>query len=130
MAHPQMYDVGDPLLVRLREIALSFPEAQEKVAHGRPTFFTVKVFGYYGGSIKGDHQSGVLDRAVLFLPDEQDRDGLLADGRFVVPAYLGPSGWLALDLANGSPDWDEVRELLDESYRRTAPRRLVEQLDG
>lgn len=130
MAHPQMYDDRDPLLLRLRKIALSFPEAQEKVAHGRPTFFTVKVFGYYGGSIKGDHQSGVLERALLFLPDQEDHEALLTDARFVAPAYLGPAGWLALDLAEGSPDWTEVRELLDASYRRTAPKRLVEQLDG
>lgn len=130
MAHPQMYDDRDPLLGRLRKIALSFPEASEKVAHGRPTFFTVKVFGYYGGSVKGDHQSGVLDHALLFLPDEQDHAALLADSRFLSPAYLGPSGWLALDLATGVPDWAEVRELLDASYRRTAPKRLVKQLDG
>lgn len=130
MVHSQMYDDHDPLLRRLRSIALGFPDAQEKVAHGRPTFFTTKVFGYYGGSIKGDHQSDVLNRALLFLPDEQDHEALLADGRFVPPAYLGPYGWLALDLADGSPDWGEVRELLDASYRRTAPKRLVNQLDG
>lgn len=129
MTHPQMYDEHDPLLLRLREVALSFPEAQEKVAHGRPTFFTAKVFAYYGGSIKGDHGSGVLDHALLFLPDAQDREALLADPRMQPPAYLGPSGWLALDLATGTPDWVEVRELLDASYRRTAPKRLVAQLD-
>ncbi len=124
-----MYDEADPILARLRAIAPSFPEAVEKVAHGRPTFFTLKVFTYYGGSIKGDHSSGALDRALLFLPDEPERRALLEDGRFVVPAYLGPSGWLALDLATGTPDWDEVRELVDASYRRTASARLVGELD-
>ncbi len=130
MAHPQRYDDADPVLHRLRASALAFPEAAEKVAHGRPTFFTTKVFAYYGGSIKGDHQAGALDRALLFLPDPAEDEALREDPRFVVPAYLGPSGWLALDLAIGAPDWDEVRELLDASYRRTAPARLVARLDG
>lgn len=128
MAHPQMYDDRDLLLSRLRTMALGFPEAQQKVAHGRPTFFTVKVFAYYGGSIKGDHTSQMLSRALLFLPEEDDRLALLEDGRFLVPAYLGPAGWLGLDLAAGTPDWDEVLELLDASYRRTAPQHLVAQL--
>lgn len=125
-----MYDEADPILARLRAIALDFPQAAEKVAHGRPTFFTVKVFAYYGGSIKGDHSSGTLDHALLFLPVEQDRRALLDDGRFLAPAYLGPFGWLALDLATGALDWDEVSELVDASYRRTAPARLVRQLDS
>ncbi|MBO1754972.1 MmcQ/YjbR family DNA-binding protein [Allobranchiibius sp. CTAmp26] len=125
-----MYDDADPLLHRLRELALAFPEAQEKVAHGRPTFFTTKVFAYYGGSIKGDHGSDLLGRALLFLPEDDERAALLGDERVHVPAYLGPSGWLALDLTAREPDWDEVRELLDASYRRTAPRSLVTRLDG
>lgn len=125
-----MYDEGDPLLARLRSIVLTFPEAQEKVAHGRPTFFTTKVFAYYGGSIKGDHASGALEHGLLFLPEESDREALLDDGRFLVPAYLGPSGWLALDLATGSPDWEEVRGLVDASYRTTAPARLLAVLDA
>lgn len=130
MAHPIRYDDDDPLLQRLREVALAFPEAQEKVAHGRPTFFTTKVFAYYGGSVKGDHGSDRLDRALLFLPEEDERVALLSDDRVQVPAYVGPSGWLALDLTAGAPDWDEVRELLDASYRRTAPRTLIARLDA
>ena len=40
MAHNEMFDDGDPLLVRVREIALAFPGAAEKVSHGRPAFTT------------------------------------------------------------------------------------------
>ena len=130
MAHPIRYDDADPLLRRVRTLALALPDAQEKVTHGRPTFFTVKVFAYYGGSVKGDHGSGLLDQALLFLPEQDERAALLGDDRVHVPAYLGPSGWLALDLRAGVPDWDEVGELLDASYRRTAPRALVGRLEG
>ncbi|TQM61594.1 hypothetical protein FBY41_1601 [Humibacillus xanthopallidus] len=47
--------------------------------------------------------------------------------------YLGPYGWLGLDFAPaGSVEqvaWDEVAELVDASYRLTAPARLVRLLD-
>ena len=52
-SHPIMFDDTDPVLARVREIALALPEAAEKVTHGRPTFFTAKVFAYYGGSPRG-----------------------------------------------------------------------------
>jgi hypothetical protein len=45
------------------------------------------------------------------------------------PAYLGPSGWIGIDLGRGT-DWTEVAELIDASYWLTAPKRNVEQLDG
>lgn len=52
MAHPIMFDRDDPLLASVRDLALAFPGADEKVSHGRPAFFTTKVFCYYGGSHK------------------------------------------------------------------------------
>ncbi len=130
MAHPMMFDREDPVLQRLRSICLGLPGADEKVSHGRPNFFTTKVFAIYGGSVKGDHSSGLHGRALLFLPDEADHAALFGDGRFFLPAYLGPSGWLGLDLPGDEVDWDEVAELVDASYRRTAPTRLVAALDA
>ena len=44
MAHQQMFDDDDPLLAQVRALALALPEADEKVSHGRPAFFTKKVF--------------------------------------------------------------------------------------
>lgn len=127
MTHPLMFDPADPDLARLRGLATAFPGAAEKVGHGRPTFFTTKVFCYYGGSPKVDiHQRH--DRAIIVLPDRDDEPALRQDPRFWVPAYLGPAGWLGIDLDD--TDWDEVTELLDASYRRTAPTRLVRELDA
>ena len=69
------------------------------------------------------------DEAVVFLPDPAERPALEADGRFWVPTYLGPYGWLGLDLDDRS-DFDEVAELLEESFRVTAPKGLVAELDA
>jgi predicted DNA-binding protein (MmcQ/YjbR family) len=62
------------------------------------------------------------------MPDADQRRALSEDPRVFVPAYLGPSGWLGVDLDEHT-DWTEVAELLDMSYRLTAPRRAITQLD-
>lgn len=128
MEHPKMFDDADPLLTRVRELALALPEAAEKITHGRPKFHTVKVFAYYGGSPRGE-TGDRHDSALLFRPDPIDEPALRQDARFWEPSYLWPHGWLATDLGAGT-DWAEVAELLDASYRATAPRRLVTELDA
>jgi Protein of unknown function (DUF419). len=122
-----MFDDRDSLLVRVREIALALPGAAEKITHGRPTFFTTRVFAYFGGSPRG-RTTQRHDGAVLFRPDPEDDPALRQDPRFWEPAYLWPHGWLALDL-DGATDWTEIAELLDASYRATAPAALVRRLD-
>ncbi len=123
-----MFDDADPLLARVRGIALALPEAAEKITHGRPTFFTDKVFAYYGGGRRGETRER-HDSALLFRPDPADAPALRQDPRMWEPAYLWPHGWLALDLS-ADTEWDEIAELLDASYRVTAPRRLIAQLDA
>ena len=119
-----MFDDDDPFLGSVRTIALAFPDAAEKISHGHPAFYTTKVFAYYGGSIKVDGAWVSHPQSVVVLPDAEDLRALVEDPRCYVPAYLGPSGWVALHL-DAATDWDEVAELLDASYRRTAgPRRI------
>lgn len=131
MPHPIMFRDDDPVLARVRTVALSFPEAYEKVSHGRPAFFAAKMFAMYGGSVKPPTKGDYLQypRSILVKVDESERRALQQDARFFSPAYLGPSGWLGLDLSAGAVDWNEVRELIDASFRLTAPSKLVEQLD-
>ena len=130
MAHPLRYRDDDPLLVRLREVAFALPEAAEKVSHGWPNFYTVKVFAMFGAVVKGDHYADAFARSVIFLPDADERVALLDEGRFFVPGYVGAYGWIGLDLGGGDPDWTEVGELVEMSYRNTAPARLVKLLDA
>ena len=132
--HPAKVDDADRHLASVRALALSLPGAAEKRSHGSPNFFTRKVFAVFGGSLKGDHYSPVARNALLFLPDASEREALIGDKRFFVPAYFGPSGWLGLSfhLVGGveAVDWDEVAELIEMSYRLTAPAALVRELDG
>ncbi len=122
MAHPRMYDDADPLLGRLRAITGALPGTVEKESWGRPTFRVPKIYAVYGSG---------KDRpnALIFKPDEDERDALLDDARFFSPPYFGPSGWLALDLTPDA-DWLEVAELLASSYRQVAAPALVRDLDA
>lgn len=128
MTHPLMFDQADPLLHRVRALALAFPDAAEKVSHGRPAFFTTKVFAYYGGSVKvaGAYQQHA--QSIVVLPGLDEREALLRESRCYSPAYLGPSGWIGVDLTEQT-DWDELNELLEASYRQTAGRRRVALLE-
>lgn len=123
-----MIDQNSPHLVTLRRICLSLPGAAEKLSHGRPAFFTKKIFAIFGGVERGDHHSGRYDEAVLLLPDPAHTPALLADERFFTPGYYGPYGWVGLDFTAAPVDWEEVEELVVESFTQTAPKRLVQEL--
>lgn len=122
MAHPKMYEDDDPLLVRLREVCLVYPEAVEVESWGRPTFRAGKIFAVYG-SMEPHEES------LIVKPDPDERPALLADPRFFVPKYFGPSGWVALDFTAAPPDWKEIAELTETSYRRVALKRMLKALD-
>lgn len=128
MAHPRLFDEDDPCLHALRKLCLALPGTQERVSHGRPNWYTKTTFAYFGGTVKGDHDSERHAHALLFKPEPEERQALEHDARTFTPAYLGPSGWLGIDLDRGT-DWAEVAELVESSFRQTAPARLVRELD-
>ena len=130
MPHPIMFGDDDPGLAQLRKIALAFPDAFEKVSHGRPVFCAPKMFAVYGGSEKrapGAHTP--YPHSVLLKVDDSERPALEEDPRFFHPAYLGPYGWLGLDFTAAEVDWAEVAELVDASFRLVAPAKLIRRLD-
>jgi hypothetical protein len=136
-----MFRDDDPGLAQLRGIALGFPATFEKISHGRPVFCVPKMFAMYGGSSKfaafgstprtevTPGEMTPFPHSLLVKVDETDRAALQQDTRFFFPAYVGPYGWLGLDLTAAKVDWDEVTELIDASYRMVASRKLVNLLD-
>lgn len=125
-----MFSDDDPLLNRLRDVALAFPDAFEKVSHGRPVFCAPKMFAMYGGSHKtapGVHTQH--PHALLIKVDQSERAALEQDSRFFSPAYMGPYGWLGLDLS-ADGDWSEVGELIDASFRLIAAPKLIRRLES
>lgn len=124
MDHPIGFVTDDPALARLRSIALALPEADERIAHGRPWFFLRTAFAVYGGGTRGPEKV-MHPHAVLVHVDADERQAREQDPRFFVPAYLGPKGWLGIDLDPPDTDWEEVAELVDASWRHAAPARLL-----
>ncbi|MEP6620817.1 MAG: MmcQ/YjbR family DNA-binding protein [bacterium] len=111
-------------LTRLRKICLSFPEAHEKEAWGEPTFrVRNKLFAMHSSAAThhGRGREGVWCKAA---PGNQEFMVRHAPDRFFVPPYVGPSGWVGVYL-DGDVDWAELAELLRDSYRLIAPKRLV-----
>ena len=110
------------VLERLRAICLALPEAVEGGGVGVPSFkVRDKIFAMRHGhrerwSMWCKAPRGVQD--VLVQMNEE---------RFFVPPYVGHHGWVAVWL-DVELDWDEVADLVEESYRMTAPKRLVAQM--
>ena len=115
-------------LTRLRKLCLALPEAHEVEAWGEPTFrVRNKLFAMYAAP--GNHHGG--GRPAVWCKAAPGNQSLMvraAPDRFFVPPYVGPSGWVGVWL-DRNPDWTEVRELLCDSYRLIAPRKLQAALD-
>lgn len=43
--------------------------------------------------------------------------------KFFRPPYVGHKGWIGVRL-DRQVDWDEIADILEDSYRMTAPKRL------
>jgi hypothetical protein len=114
-------------LERLRAICLSFPESTEGVSFGDPRW-SVNKKGF--ASQKGNYEGG--RPSVWFKPAPGEQRALVAadPGRFFVPPYVGGKGWLALYLDGRKVDWSEVAELIEDSYRQMAPKRILKILDA
>jgi hypothetical protein len=114
----------DPVarLARLTEICLALPEASRQEQGAHPSFLVrKKVFAYYLNNHHGDNIVGVCCKV---LPGENQ---LLIDAnprKFVMPAYIGPRGWVELRLDLASIDWQEVAQLVHGSYLQIAPKKL------
>jgi hypothetical protein len=113
--------VTEPL-DRLRELCLAFPEAVEAGGVGNPSFkVRAKIFAMQHG-----HEGRP---SAWFKAPEGVQELLVGSdpGRFFRPPYVGHHGWVGTWL-DVEQDWEELADLVEESYRMTAPKRLVGQI--
>ncbi len=111
------------VLDRLRAVCIALPEASEKATWGMPTFrVRDKIFAMHT----------VRDgRPALWCKGSPGAQEVLAaadPARFFVPPYVGHRGWIGVRL-DLPIDWNQLADLVEESYRLTAPRRLAARLD-
>jgi hypothetical protein len=129
MEHPLGFDPDDPLLARVRGIALGLPGAAEKLSHGTVAFYTHKVFAYFSGSCKVEGVWVRHSRSVMLYADLDGQAVLRSLPDSYVPGYLGGYGWTGLDLGPQT-DWAELTDFIQRSYVLTAPPALVREFRG
>jgi predicted DNA-binding protein (MmcQ/YjbR family) len=107
---------------QLRAICLALPEATEKEAWGDPTFrVRDKIFAM---EKRGD------GRVSVWLKAAKEFQEMIvgADPRsYFVPPYVGHKGWIGIRL-DGRPDWQAVAQMIAQSYRLVAPKRLASRI--
>lgn len=117
-------DVPDDVEVRLREVCLALPDAYEERAwKGTRWMVRTKTFAHVLG-IEGD--TGPL--VVLAFRSGGDELAALrnAGHPFVVLGWGRDAIGMVLD---ATTDWDEVRELVTESFCVLAPQKLIALVD-
>lgn len=112
-----------PIRERLIELARRLPETEVLNQSGDHYSFSVrgKKFCYF---LVDHHGDGRIAINVKAAPGVQEELMEKEPGRFHIPAYLGPRGWIGFDFANEA-DWDEINEMLRQSYALTAPKTLA-----
>src|SRR5256885_8064592 len=110
----------------VREVCLAFPQAEEFVSHGAPNF-RVKGGKTFAAYVVNHHGDG---RVALWLnapPGAQEQYARGEPEYFFVPPYVGPRGWLGVNLDQGL-SWKRIAAQVRQAYEHTAPRRLVAQI--
>jgi hypothetical protein len=104
----------------VRKLALGMPEAEERETWGTATFrVRNKIFVMFG--------EGGKEAWVKSTHDEQRALVAMDPETFFVPPYVGPSGWVGVHYRTA--DAAEMRELIIEAWRLTAPKRLAATYD-
>lgn len=114
----------DAVLEKVRAACLALPETGEKISHGIPAFHVGgKMFAYFRHNHHGDDMTAVCvktsgrDEQMFLIEADPDL--------YSRPAYLGPSGWVAINLAPDDTDWTHVGERLRTSWRLAAPKKIA-----
>ncbi len=101
----------------IREVCLGLPDAREVVSHGMADFRVGKrTFATYAINHHGD------GRIALWLnmpPGAQQLYVEAEPGACFVPPYVGPRGWLGVELDAGL-DWNRVAALVREAWAQAA----------
>jgi len=113
----------DARLVRLTKICMALPETV-RTPRGDHADFRVrkKVYAYF---LNNHHGDGIVSVCVKSdLGENEDRAKARPD-LYYLPAYIGKRGWFGMRLDLKSINWNEVANIIEHSYRLTAPKTLL-----
>jgi predicted DNA-binding protein (MmcQ/YjbR family) len=102
----------------VRDACLWLPDAEEFMSHGSPNFrVRGKTFATYVVNHHGDGRVALWLTAPL---GSQELHVRAEPRHFFVPPYVGPRGWLGVNLDRGL-NWQRIAELIREGYEKVAP---------
>ena len=109
----------------VRELMACLPETEEVISHGSPSFkVRGKTFATYTINHHGDgHVALNLDSP----PGAQQLYTEMEPEYYFVPPYVGPKGWLGVELNTGI-SWKSVTARTREAYEKRAPKALLASL--
>jgi predicted DNA-binding protein (MmcQ/YjbR family) len=109
----------------LLSFALSLPGAFEDHPWGDEAVAKVngKIFVFFGAG------EGTPDIAIAVKLDESLEQALAVPGAAPTGYGLGRGGWVTVPLLPTTPPLDVLKDWVEESYRRVAPKRLAAELD-
>lgn len=109
----------------VREICFYLPEVEEVLSHGSPNFrVNNKTFATFVINHHGD------GRLALWLSAHEGAQQYYTESdplAYFVPPYVGPKGWLGVNLDKGLP-WKSVAMRVQDAYENVAPANLVDQI--
>ena len=122
---PDYADVDPDLLARLGEICMALPEVRTEPAWAGHRFLIrkhtiVHIYALYD-------VDGHIDTKLQFRSSDEEREVLIASGHpFFRPGWGTDTIGIVL---TDDTDWEEINELMIESYCILAPKKLVALVD-
>jgi hypothetical protein len=112
---------ADKHLRRVRRICMELPESLEKLSHGEPTFFAggKRVFAMFANN---HHQDGHIAVWIPAPPGLQEALIQEAPGTYFRPPYVGPSGWVGIELDRIGDE--ELAAHIRQAWKMVAPKKL------
>jgi hypothetical protein len=98
---------------RVRDICLTLPGTTEKLSHGAPAFFLSS--GQYLSFVDNHHGDGRLAVWMAAPPGMQESLIEAEPEHFFRPPYVGPSGWIGINLNTGL-EWGAIAALIAQGH--------------
>jgi hypothetical protein len=126
-------EVPEDIVERVSALCLALPEVTVRVDYSRiRERSTARSFDIRRRSfcllVAWEDPAGQLVPLLVLRADPQERQALLSIGHPFFPPRAGP-GRIGVLLTDDT-DWAEIRELVIESYRALAPKKLTALLDA
>jgi predicted DNA-binding protein (MmcQ/YjbR family) len=113
---------GKALVARVRSIVKQYPEVNEVIDGFGHTVFKVRKKSF----IFVSEYEGKPGMILRLLHETQDFLVNNTD-RYERSAYIGQHGWTSVE--GDKLNWAEIEDLIDEAYRRTAPKTVIKKLN-